>query len=61
MAPSCVPASNLETYGHKITATDIRKLLKSKRVIGLAEVMGFSEVVNGKEAILKRLQQQRTG
>lgn len=55
MAPSCVPASNLETYGHKITASDIRKLLKSKRVIGLAEVMGFPDVVNGKEAILKKI------
>jgi adenine deaminase len=55
MAPSCVPASNLETFGHKITASDIRKLLKSKRVIGLAEVMDFSDVVNGKEAILKKI------
>ncbi|MFZ3064165.1 MAG: adenine deaminase [Nitrospirota bacterium] len=55
MAPSCVPASNLETYGHKITASDIRKLLKSKRIIGLAEVMDFPDVVNGKEAILKKI------
>jgi len=55
MAPSCVPASNLETYGHKISGSDIRKLLKSNRVIGLAEVMDFPDVVNGKEAILKKI------
>ncbi len=55
MAPSCVPASNLETYGHKISGSDIRKLLKSNRVIGLAEVMDFPDVVNGKKAILKKI------
>ncbi|MBI5181383.1 MAG: adenine deaminase [Nitrospirae bacterium] len=55
MAPSCVPASNLETYGHRITASDIRRLLKSKRAIGLAEVMDFSDVANGKEAMLKKI------
>ncbi|MBI5043500.1 MAG: adenine deaminase [Nitrospirae bacterium] len=55
MAPSCVPASNLETYGYMITASDIKKLLRLKGVIGLAEVMDFSDVVNGKEAILEKI------
>ena len=55
MAPSCVPASNLETYGHRITASDIKKFLKSKRVTGLAEVMDFSDVVSGREDIIKKI------
>ncbi len=55
MAPSCVPASNLETYGHKITASDIKKLLKIKRIIGLAEVMDFPDVVSGREDIIKKI------
>lgn len=55
MAPSCVPASDLETFGHRITASDIKRLLKIKRVIGLAEVMDFPDVVNGKDAMLKKI------
>ncbi len=55
MAPSCVPASDLETFGHKITASDIKRLLKIKRVIGLAEVMDFPDVVNGKDEMLKKI------
>ena len=55
MAPSCVPASDLETFGHRITASDIKRLLKIKRVIGLAEVMDFPDVVNGKDEMLKKI------
>ncbi len=55
MAPSCIPASNLETYGHRITASDIQKLLKLKRIIGLAEVMDFPDIVSGKMEILKKI------
>ena len=55
MAPSCVPASSLETFGHRITASDIKRLLKIKRVIGLAEVMDFPDVVNGKDEMLKKI------
>lgn len=55
MAPSCVPASSLETYGHRMTSSDIRKLLELKRVIGLAEVMDFSDVVSGREDIIKKI------
>ena len=55
MAPSCVPASNLETYGHRITASDIKKLLRVKGVIGLAEAMDFPDVVSGREDIIKKI------
>ncbi len=41
IAPSCVPATNLETSGAKITVNDLKKLKNMERVIGLAEMMNF--------------------
>jgi adenine deaminase len=55
MAPSCVPATELETSGASIGAGDIRQLLKLKEVIGLGEVMNFPGVLGGDEAMLKKI------
>lgn len=41
MAPSCVPATNLETSGAILDADDIRQVLRWRRCIGLGEVMNF--------------------
>lgn len=41
MAPSCVPATRLETSGAEIGADDLRKLKNMERMIGLAEMMNF--------------------
>lgn len=45
MAPSCVPASPLETAGYTISAENLRELRKDPRILGLAEVMNFPAVV----------------
>ena len=55
MAPSCVPATKLETSGASIGAEDIRQLLKRKEVIGLGEVMNFPGVIGGDKAVLKKI------
>ncbi|MBF0529226.1 MAG: adenine deaminase [Deltaproteobacteria bacterium] len=47
MAPSCVPATHLETGGMYLAAADLRPLLAAPRVLGLAEVMNFPGVIHG--------------
>jgi adenine deaminase len=54
-APSCVPASHLETSGAKLGATDLATLLSEPEVLGLAEVMNFPGVVQGDEEVLAKL------
>lgn len=46
-APSCVPATDMETSGGTITLDDIKELLRDGRVYGLAEMMNFPGVING--------------
>jgi adenine deaminase len=54
-APSCVPASHLETSGARLGASDLASLLGEPEIIGLAEVMNFPGVVNGDEEVLAKL------
>lgn len=56
MAPSCVPASSLETAGAELTAQDLEGLAHHPRVLGLAEVMNFPGVVSGDPAVLAKLE-----
>jgi adenine deaminase len=55
MAPSCVPATHLETSGASIDAGDIRQLLRRQEVIGLGEVMNFPGVLGGDKAVLSKI------
>ena len=55
MVPSCVPSSNLETSGAKISEKDIKDLLSLDEVLGLAEVMSFPDVIAGKDEVLKKI------
>jgi len=55
MIPSCVPSSPLETSGAKIKPSDIKKLMKFNRVIGLAEMMNFPGVFNGLKSELDKI------
>jgi adenine deaminase len=55
MAPSCVPSSNLETSGAKITEKEIEELLSLNEVLGLAEVMSFPDVIAGREEVLRKI------
>ncbi len=55
MAPSCVPATHMETSGAEITAQDIKKALKLPNVIGLGEMMNFPGVISGNREVLKKI------
>ena len=55
MAPSCVPATHLETSGAQIGLEEIRKLLAHHNVTGLGEMMNFAGVVRGDQAVLKKI------
>lgn len=47
LAPTCVPSlPGKETSGAELTADDVEEMLSWKGVIGLAEVMDFSGVIN---------------
>ena len=54
-APSCVPATELETSGARLEAIDLEELLRDPRVLGLAEVMNFPGVIQGDEKVLAKL------
>ena len=55
MAPSCVPATHMETSGAEISAPDIKKILKMKNVIGLGEMMNFPGVISGDKQVLSKI------
>ncbi len=55
MAPSCVPATHLETAGAALRASDLSELKDEPRVLGLAEMMNFPGVIMGDEEVLKKI------
>ncbi|MEO0076951.1 MAG: amidohydrolase family protein, partial [candidate division WOR-3 bacterium] len=55
MIPSCVPATNFETAGGKITAKEIKKYLNHPRVLGLAEMMNFPGVFSAVPEVLEKI------
>ncbi|MFH0768206.1 MAG: adenine deaminase [Chloroflexota bacterium] len=61
MAPSCVPATHLETSGASLDAETLRQVLRWKGVIGLGEVMNFPGVLSGDESVLNKIDLVRGG
>lgn len=59
MAPSCVPATNMETSGAVLRAAEIKSLLKEPWVIGLAEMMNFPGVIYRDPEVLKKIEQAK--
>jgi len=55
MAPSCVPATHMETSGAEITSEEIKRILKIQNVVGLGEMMNFPGVINGNREVLKKI------
>lgn len=55
MAPSCVPATHMETSGAEMNDKDIRKALKWQNVIGLGEMMNFPGVISGDREVLAKV------
>ena len=55
MAPSCVPATQLETSGARVDSGEIKRILGHPKIIGLGEMMNFPGVVNGDEEVLRKI------
>src|SRR3990172_10313772 len=55
-APSCVPASHLETSGARLGASALSRLLAHPPIIGLAEVMNFPGVIKGDDEVLAKIE-----
>lgn len=61
MAPSCVPATHMETSGAEILAAEISILLRKYpgRLLGLAEVMNFPGVIGCDPDVLEKIMAAR--
>ncbi len=55
MAPSCVPATNLETPGATLDVEALRKVIRWRDCIGLGEMMNFPGVLNGDVEVMGKL------
>ena len=55
MAPSCIPATHLETAGAQLGASDLAALKNEPRILGLAEMMNFPGVLMGTPEVLEKL------
>jgi len=55
MAPSCVPATHLETSGACLEADELKRVLGWKGVIGLGEMMNFPGVIGGNSSVLNKI------
>lgn len=54
-APSCVPATNMETSGALLTANNIETLLKNEEIKSLGEVMNIPAVLAEEKHIIKKI------
>ena len=54
-APSCVPATHMETAGASIEASEIARLLRLKGNAGLGEMMNYPGVINGFAPVLDKI------
>ncbi|MBE0697623.1 MAG: adenine deaminase [Anaerolineaceae bacterium] len=54
-APSCVPASHMETSGSQLEFYDLATLLGNAWVIGLGEVMNYPGVIKGDRRVLQKI------
>jgi len=52
--PSCVPSTDLETSGAEFGLPEMTRLLGHPRVVGVAEIMSFPDVVAGVRAALAK-------
>jgi len=54
-APSCVPATNLETSGARLDSKDIERLLNRPEIKHLAEMMNYPGVIFEDKEVMKKL------
>ncbi|MDN5363698.1 MAG: adenine deaminase [Eubacteriales bacterium] len=55
MAPSCVPATHMETAGAELTAADITDMLNWERVLGIAEMMNYPGVLSADPGVMAKI------
>ena len=56
MIASCVPATPIDDNGVILTAKEMEKYLKNRRVLGLGEVMDCMSVINGDPSMNEKLE-----
>ncbi len=56
MAPSCVPATHMETAGAELDAESLKEIMKLENVIGLGEMMNFPGVMFGDPGVWDKLE-----
>jgi len=61
LLPSCVPATDLETSGASLSAADLKPFRRTKRVLGLAEMMNYPGVLCGIDPVIEKLIAFRRG
>ncbi|MBI2852094.1 MAG: adenine deaminase [Chloroflexi bacterium] len=57
MAPSCVPATHLETSGARLGARELQQVLRWRSCLGLGEMMNFPGVLGGDPVVLEKIDQ----
>ncbi|WP_432407283.1 adenine deaminase [Wukongibacter sp. M2B1] len=55
MLPSCVPSTDFENSGAKLSAHELKKMINNDRVLGLGELMDYPAVIGGKKEVLKKI------
>jgi adenine deaminase len=54
-APSCVPATNMETSGAAIGTNDIQNLLDNPRIAGLGEMMNYPGAIHEDPEVMEKV------
>ncbi|UCH19396.1 MAG: adenine deaminase, partial [Deltaproteobacteria bacterium] len=54
--PSCVPATDMETSGARLTSEDLRPLMDHDRILALAEMMNFPGVIQTDPEVLMKIE-----
>jgi adenine deaminase len=57
--PSCVPATDMETSGARLTSEMLRPYLGHSRIVGLAEMMNFPGVIHADAEVLAKIAAMR--
>jgi adenine deaminase len=58
-APSCVPATDFETAGARVTAEDVARLLERDEISYLSEMMNYPGVIQGDREVMQKLAHAR--
>jgi adenine deaminase len=57
--PSCVPATDMETAGARLTAGDLESFMDHPRIVGLAEMMNYPGVIFTDAGVMAKLAMAR--